>query len=107
MQTPFLIGLLVMAVGCFVAPISVIRSRHPIFETWAKIASLLIGVFGLIWTGLEFSLLRMGDTAFGLLGVALGHVRTLIGGVCLGLIIAILIARPYRSVTNENAQTGV
>jgi hypothetical protein len=107
MQTPSLILLLVIAVGCFAAPISVIRSRRRVFETWAKVASILVGVFGLIWTGLAFSLLRLGEAAFGPIGVGLGYVRTLIGGVCIGLIIAILIARPYKSVTNEKAQTAV
>ena len=68
---------------------------------------MLIGVFGLIWTGLEFSVLHMGEAAFGPIGVGLSHVRTLVGGVCLGLIIAVVIARPYKSVTNEKPQTTV
>jgi len=68
---------------------------------------MLIGVLGLTWTCLEFSVLRMGDAAFGPIGLWVSHIRTLTGGVCLGLIIAVLMARPYRSMTSEKPQTTV
>jgi hypothetical protein len=107
MKALLFIPLLAMAVGCLAAPVLVICSRRRVFEPWAKVASILVGVFGLIWTGIEFAVLLLGDAAFGPLGVGLSHLRTLIGGVCIGLIIAVLIARPYRSVTDEKPQTVV
>jgi len=88
-------------------PIAVICSRRRLFETWAKAASILLCVFGLGWTTLAFSLIRMGDAASGPSGVALSHARTLLGGVCLGLILGILIARPWKKVTSEKSQTVV
>jgi FtsH-binding integral membrane protein len=100
MQTPAVILLIIVAVGCFAAPVSVILSRRRVFDTWAKVAAVLVGIFGLIWTVLAFSLLRMGDAASGPTGVALTHARTLAGGVCIGLIVAVLIARPYKRVTS-------
>jgi FtsH-binding integral membrane protein len=107
MQDPRFILLLLMAVGCIAAPVSVIRSRRRAFEAWAKVASVLLCIFGLAWTGLAFSLIRMGDTAADPIGVLLTHARTFLGGVCVGLVLAVLIARPYKTVTSEKAQTEV
>lgn len=101
MLTPSVILLIIVAIGCFAAPISVIVSRRRVFEIWAKVATVLVGIFGLIWTALAFSLLRMGDAASGPAGVGLTHARTLIGGVCIGLIVAVLIARPYKNAANN------
>jgi hypothetical protein len=107
MKALFFIPLVVMAAGCLAAPVLVICSRRRAYESWAKVTYILIGVFGLIWTGLESAVLLLGDAAFGPIGVALSHVRTLIGGVCIGLTIAVVIARPYKSVPNERTQTAV
>lgn len=107
MKALLVIPLLAMAVGCLAAPVLVICSRRRVFEPWAKVASILVGAFGLIWTGLESTVLLLGDAAFGPIGVALSHVRTLIGGVCIGLIIAFVIARPYKNVADERAETVV
>ena len=107
MKALIFIPLVVMAVECLAAPISVICSRRRVFEPWAKVASILVGVFGLIWTGLEFSVLLLGDAAFGPIGVALSHVRTLIGGVCIGLGTALVIAWPYKTATTHEPETPV
>ena len=107
MQDLRLIILVLAAVGCIAAPISVICSRRRVFEAWAKLASILLCLFGLGWTGLAFSLIRMGDAAYGPTGVTLTNARIFVGGVCLGLILALLLARPYRRVTSEKPQARV
>ena len=96
-----------MAAGCLAAPILVICSRRRAYEPWAKVTYILIGFFGLIWTGLESAVLLLGEAASGPIGVALSHIRTLIGGVCIGLTIAVVIAKPYKSVPNERTETTV
>jgi len=103
MQNPHLFLLPLVAAACIAVPIAVICSRRRLFETWAKAASILLCVFGLGWTTLAFSLIRMGDAASGPSGVALSHARTF----CLGLILGILIARPWKKVTSEKSQTVV
>jgi|SRR6266850_7776669 len=104
MEDPRLILLLLVAVGCITVPVAVARSRRRVFETWARVVSVLLCVFGLGWAGLAFSLIRLGDAASGPLGVGVRQARTLIGGVCIGLGLAILIARPYKRVTIEELQ---
>jgi len=99
--------LLVIAVACVAAPISVIRSRRLVFEAWAKFASVLICAFGLIWAGLAFSLLRLGEAVYGPTGVLLTHARIFLGGLCLGLVLAVLIARPYKRMSREKLPTAV
>jgi len=94
-----------MAAGCIAAPISVIFSRRQVWEPWAKLASILLCVLGLGWTGLGFSLIRMGDAEYGPIGVILTHARTFVGGVCLGLVLGLLLARPYKRVTSSRTQT--
>ncbi len=103
MQDPRFIILSLIAAACIAAPISVICSRRRVFEAWAKVASILICVLGLGWTALAFSLIRMDDAASGPIGVILTHARILVGGVCIGLVLAILIARPYKKVTIEES----
>ncbi len=99
--------LLVVAVGCIATPISVICSRRRAFEAWAKVASILLSVLGLGWAVLALSLIRMGDAVTSPIGVILTRARIFVGGFCLGLILGLLLARPYRRVTSEKPQTTV
>ena len=107
MRDPRLVVLVLFAAGCIAAPISVICSRRRVFEVWAKVGSILLGVLGLGWTGLAFSLIRMGDAKSGPIGVLLTGARTFLGGVCVELILGLLIARPYKRVTSEKTPTTV
>ena len=107
MHDPRLIILLLVATASIAAPIVIIGSRRRVYEVWAKVASILLCAIGLGWTGLAFTLIRMGDAEYGPIGVLLTHARILLAGVALGLIIAVLIARPYKLATNEKTQTTV
>jgi len=104
MKNPSLLLLLLVAVGCIALPFSVFCSRRRIFETWAKVVSILLCVFGLSWSALAFSLIHFEDSAADPLKVALSSVRTLLGGICIGLSLGMLIARPYKKVPNEEPQ---
>ncbi len=96
-----LIMLLVVAVGCITVPILLFSSRRRVFEPWAKVASILLCLLGLGWIGIAFGLLRMGDVATGPIEVLLTRARIFLGGVCLGLTLGLMLARPYRKVTDE------
>ena len=67
------------------------------YAGWAKIASALACIAALGWAGLGFYLLHprhlhiSRDTYFALLAV-----KHLLGGVCIGLVFSVLLARPYR-----------
>ena len=98
---------LVIAAGCVAVPISVFWSRRRVFEPWAKVASIVICCFGLGWTALAFSLLRGHDAMSTATEVLLTRARILLGGVCLGLILGVLLARPYRKTTDEKAHGTV
>ena len=82
-------------------PAAVLCSRRLIFETWAKVVSILLCIFGLGWTAIAFILVRLKDSGSGPIEVGLGLTRTFIAGICIGLILAFLIARPYKRVTLE------
>jgi hypothetical protein len=107
MQDPRLIILVVVAVGCIAVPISVIFSRRRVWEAWAKVASILVCCFGLGWAGLAFSLIRMAGALSAPTEVLLTRARIFIGGVCLGLILGLVLARPYKKVTDESTQRAV
>ena len=107
MQTLYFILLLVIAVACVAVPISVIRSRRCVYETWAKMAFILICGFALIWTGLELSLIRMGDAEYGPLGILLTHARIFFAGLFIGLFLGVVMARPWKRVREEKPQPSV
>jgi hypothetical protein len=107
MQTLYFILLQAIAVGCVAVPILVIRSRRFVYETWAKMAIILICVFALIWTGLEFSLIRMGDAEYGPIGILLTHARIFFAGVVIGLYLGVVMARPWKRVREEKPQPTV
>lgn len=98
MQTPRYILLTIMAVACVVLPISIFRSRRRVFETWAKTASGLACAFGLLWAGIAFTLIHFGDAFSGPIGDALTRARMIVGGICIGVMLAILLARPYKKL---------
>ena len=107
MQTLLVILLLVITVGFVAVPISVIRSRRRVYENWAKAACTLICVFGLVWTGLAISLIRMGDAQYGPTGILLTRARIFLAGVWIGLSLGVIMARPYKRVTGEKPQPTV
>ena len=98
---------LLVAVGCIALPFSVFCSRRRIFETWAKAVSILLCVFGLGWSVLAFGLVHYEASVSDPLKVVLSRVRTLLGGIYIGLVLGMLIARPYKRVPKDESQKSV
>ena len=98
---------LVVAAGSVALPISVFWSRRVVWERWAKVASILICCLGLAWTAFDFSLSRGGDAISAATEVLLTRARIFLGGVILGLVLGVLLARPYKKMTNKTSNTIV
>ena len=95
--------LLLVAAGSAILPFSMFCSHRRIFENWAKVVSMLVCILGLTWSVIGFVLVRLKDSVPATVESPLGITRNLVGGICVGLILAILIARPYKRVIFEKS----
>ena len=76
-------------------PILVCFSRKRVFAIWAKIASIIACISGLAWA---FMSLRLSDAFISDLNYDFYRayvLKGLFGGICIGLVFCIIVARPY------------
>jgi hypothetical protein len=83
-------------------------SRVRNYLSWAKVSSLLACFAALGWGGLGLSLpnlnLRVSPHAY----YSLVHTKGLLGGMCLGFVLTILLARPYQKrVLTSNEHSAI
>ena len=88
-----IISLLVGIVFSILLPIVTCFSRKRIYASWARIASLAACVAGLGWGVLGYVLLH--STVSVSESVRLEGIKGMLGGICIGLAISIMIAKPY------------
>jgi hypothetical protein len=101
MHKPDIIFNLVAVIGSIVLSIGMFFSRRHIFDRWAKVASVLLCIFGLSWTLLGIRLAHLEASTSGSAHIVLVMMRSFCCGVCVGLLLSILIAKPYKKVTHE------
>jgi len=88
-----LITLWVGIIFSILLPIVICFSRKRIYASWARIASLAACVAGLGWGVLGLVLLH--STVSVSESVRLDGIKGMLGGICIGLAISIMIAKPY------------
>jgi hypothetical protein len=104
MNIPDIIFRSVPVVGSIVVSVGMFLSRRRIYDTWAKVASVLLCVFGLVWAVIGFILPHFTASTSWPAHIALVMSRSFLCGVCVGLLISIIIARPYKKVTDEKSK---
>lgn len=75
----------------------VFLSRNRVYVAWVKLAAIIICLVGLAWGSLDWVLLHW--ESFHLTRGTydrLHGVRGLLGGVCIGIALAVSLSRPYR-----------
>jgi hypothetical protein len=93
--------LTIVMILAVVYPIVIFTSRRRIYEVWAKGSSILVCLTGFAWSVLGFLLLHLSSSLSCPAYLTLGRVKTLLGGLCIGLGLSILISRPYKKVARE------
>ena len=88
-----LITLLVGIVFSILLPIVTCFSRKRIYASWARIASITACIAGLGWGVLGLVLLHL--TVSVSKSIRLEGINGMLGGICIGLAISIMIAKPY------------
>jgi hypothetical protein len=102
MNTPDIIFLSVAVVGSIAFSIETFVSRRRIYDTWAKIASVFVCIFGLSWAVTGFLLPHFAVSSS--THTVLIMMQSFCCGVSCGLLLSIVIARPYKKVTHEKLQ---
>jgi hypothetical protein len=94
-RDPYFIGLLICVALSIFFPIFVFFNRTLRFATWAKIASILVCIFGLGWAyyGWKLRYVFVADMNYD--PCRDYEIRGLLGGICAGLVFSVLIAKPY------------
>ena len=76
-------------------------TRTLVYQPWAKVAACVACIAGLTWG--VFGILLYGSVV--VLShdrfTALRHVKGLLGLLCVGLVVAILVTRPYRKAATH------
>ena len=95
---------ILLVVGMILAvmiPIVTFANRCRVYAAWAKTASILVCIVGVAWGFLGLGLLYLNSSMSRQAYFTLGRVKTLLGGICVGVLLAFLIARPYQKVKHE------
>jgi hypothetical protein len=94
----------VAVIGSIYFAISTFFSRRRVYQAWAKVAALLVCIFGVIWGVTGLILIHWTSSISSHTQFILNSVRNPLGGVCIGLLICLIIAKPYKMVTHEQPQ---
>jgi hypothetical protein len=86
--------------GSIVFLISVLFSRNYFYKPWAKAVSIIVCACGLVWGGGRF-ILDYADISKSS-QLVLGDVRRFSCGMGVGLLLAFIIAKPYKMVREES-----
>lgn len=80
----------------------VFMGRRRVYAAWVRLAVLIICLAALAWAGLDWVLLH--SRSFRLTGGdydRLVGIRGLCGGICIGIVLSISLARPYQTRKRE------
>lgn len=70
--------------------------RRYAWARWGKVAAVIAGLAGVAWSTLGLILYDSHIAVSHHLFDGLRYTKGLCGGVCLGVVVAVLLARPYR-----------
>ena len=92
---PHFIGLLICVALSIVFPFFAFFHRTLHFIAWAKIASIVVCIFGIGWGYYSWKLrfCFMADMNYD--PCRDYEIKGLLGGICVGLSFSVLVARPY------------
>jgi|ERR1035437_807859 hypothetical protein len=88
-----IISLLVGITCSILLPILVCFHRKRVYARWAKIISIMACIAGLGWGVLGLVLLHSSIVISDRL--RLEGINGMLGGICIGLVLSVMIARPY------------
>jgi len=97
-----LISLLVGMFLSIVLPTLVFFNRSRVYAAWAKITSVIVCMVGLGWgfLGLMLSHSEISGKDYS----RLDGIKGMLGGICIGLVLGIMIARPYQKVVFDKSE---
>ena len=101
MDIPDIIFVSVAVIGSIVLSVGTFVSRRRIYDTWAKVASILLCIFGVSWALIGIRLAHLEASTSGSAHIVLIMMRSFCCGVSVGLLLCIIIAKPYKKVTHE------
>jgi uncharacterized membrane protein len=79
----------------------IFRGTRRIYVVWAKLTSILACIAALGWGALGLFLLHPPASIPRHILSALTQTKGTLGGICLGFVLSILIARPYQKVAKS------
>src|ERR1051326_2980975 len=95
---------LLLLVGSVVFLMTTLFSRSHTYQPWAKVVSVLVFICSLIWGGGRLLLDHLDFSKS--TGLVLNDVRKFFCGMGVGLLVAFLIAKPYRKMTREESKSA-
>ncbi|MDB6151528.1 MAG: hypothetical protein JWQ44_2976 [Chthoniobacter sp.] len=93
MNPIYLITLLLGIAFSILFPIVICFHRKLVFAKWSKISSMMVCIAGLGWGFLGFVLLHSAISHTH--NSRLEGIKGMLGGICIGLTVSILIAKPH------------
>ena len=92
---PYFFGLLICVASSIVFPIFVFFHRTLHFANWAKIASIVVCILGLGWAYYSWKLRYVFIADMNYDPCRDYEIKGFLGGICVGLVFSVLIAKPY------------
>jgi hypothetical protein len=86
-----------LAFSAIFAPL-VCFARRPLYAGWAKGCSVAASLAGIGWGSMGLFLSRPNVSVPVHVYYAMVHTQGILGGMCLGFALSILISRPYRKI---------
>ncbi|MGH7953774.1 MAG: hypothetical protein ACREFE_17895 [Limisphaerales bacterium] len=95
---------LVAIAGSIVLPSIAFFSRREVYERWAKIVCILVCIFVVVWGSSGLIMLHWRHTLSSNTFDYIHTARCQLGGVIVGLLLSMVIARPWKKITVEKLQ---
>jgi hypothetical protein len=103
MNIQYLIYLAVIG-GCISLPIIAFFSRHETYEKWAKIVCILLCIFGVSWAVSGFILIHWEHSISRHIYFILRSIRGNVEGICIGFLLSLAIAKPFKKLERDKLQ---
>jgi len=93
-------------VGCITLPIIAFFSRHEVYEKWAKIVCILLCILGVSWAVSGFILIHWEHSISRHVYSVFNSIRGNVEGICIGFLLSLAIAKPFKKVTLDKLQSS-
>ncbi|HVU09424.1 MAG TPA: hypothetical protein VHG89_12855 [Verrucomicrobiae bacterium] len=95
---------LVAIAGSIILPSIAFFSRREVYERWAKIVCVLVCIFGVAWSSSGLVMLHWRDALSRNTFDYIHTARSQLGGAIAGLLLSVVIARPWKKIAVEKSQ---